>query len=155
MIDPLAKIHPTVIFGKDVAVWAFASVHAGVVLGDFVSIGEHTYVGVDTIIGARTRINQGVHITDHMLIGERVFIGPGVLFSNDKHPVVNNPNYKREAPIVDDDVSIGIGAIILPGVHLGQGCIIGAGAVVTRSVLPGQMVYGNPARVPPVRRYPL
>lgn len=145
MIDPLAKVHPTVSLGKDVTIWAFASVHDGVIFGDFVSIGEHTYIGRNATIGSRTRINQGVHITDHMTIGEGVFIGPHVVFSNDRHPIVNNPMYKRECPIVEDDVSIGIGAVILPGVRLGKGCIVGAGSVVTRDVSPFTTVYGNPA----------
>ena len=145
-IDPHAKVHPSVNMGKDTVVWAFASVHAGVVLGDFVSVGEHVYIGEGTFVGNHTRISQGVHITDHMIVGERVFIGPHVVFSNDKYPVANNPSFKRECPLVEDDVSIGINATILPGVRLGQGCTVGAGAVVTRDVSPYTTVYGNPAR---------
>lgn len=146
MIHRLALVDESVKVGKDVAIWAFASVHAGVKLGDFVSIGEHVYIGSDTTIGERTRVSQGVHITDHMKIGSNVFIGPGVIFTNDKHPRANNPDYKRESPEVQNDVSIGAGAIILPGVILGEGCIVGAGAVVTRNVAPHIIVYGNPAR---------
>lgn len=146
MIHQLALVDESVKLGRDVAVWAFASVHAGVTLGDFVSIGEHVYVGRDTTIGDRTRVSQGVHITDHMVIGRNVFIGPGVQFANDKHPIANNPNYKRESPEVQDNVSIGIGAIIMPGVVLGEGCVVGAGTVVTKDVEPHTVVYGNPAR---------
>ncbi len=146
MIDPLAKVHGTVSVPKTTKVWAFASVHAGVKLGEFVGVGEHTYIGEDTIIGDRTRISQGVHITDHMVIGESVFIGPHVVFSNDKNPRANNPSFRRESPVVEDDVSIGINATVLPGVRLGRGCIVGAGAVVTRDVVPYTIVCGNPAR---------
>ena len=146
-IDPLAKVHPTVIPGEGTMIWAFASVHAGVKLGAFVGVGEHVYIGGGTIIGDRTRISQGVHITDHMTIGAGVFIGPQAVFTNDKHPRANNPQYKRESPTVEDDVSIGAGAIILPGVRLGQGCRIGAGAVVTHDVAPYRTVVGNPAHL--------
>lgn len=146
MIDSLAKVHESVRVPDNTNVWAFASVHAGVTLGEFMSVGEHTYIGINTIIGHRTRINQGVYITDHMVIGENVFIAPHVVFLNDKHPRANNPNYRRDSPVVEDDVSIGGGAVILPGVRLGQGCVVGAGSVVTRDVLPYKTVYGNPAR---------
>jgi acetyltransferase-like isoleucine patch superfamily enzyme len=146
-IDPLAKVGKSVKFGRDCVVWAFASVHEGVVLGDFVSVGEHTYIGWNTVIGDRTRVSQGAHIEHCMTIGANVFIGPGVMFASDKHPIANNPRWKRESPIVEDNVSIGTGAIIMPGVTLGRGCMIGAGAVVTHDVLPGATVVGVPARV--------
>ena len=146
MIDQLVKIHPTVYIPDNSNVWAFATIHAGVRIGQFVSVGEHVYIGEGTIIGDRTRIGQGAHITDHMIIGEGIFIGPHVVFSNDKYPKVNNPHFIRTSPEVEDDVSIGIGAVILPGVRLCHGCIVGAGAVVTRNVLPFTVVYGNPAK---------
>jgi len=146
MIDPLAKVHPSVTVPENTSVWAFASVHAGVTLGEFVGVGEHVYIGGHTRIGDRTRISQGVHITDHMTVGERVFIGPHVVFSNDKHPRANNPHYVLSSPVVEDDVAIGINATILPGVRLGRGCVVGAGAVVTRDVPPYVTVIGNPAK---------
>jgi len=145
-VDSLAKLHPSVKLGAGVAVWAFVSLHADVVIGDNVGVGEHTYVGRGTRIGEGTRINQGCHITDHMEIGRRVFLAPHVVFVNDRHPIANNPHYKRESPIVEDDVSIGANATILPGVRLGRGCVVGAGAVVTRDVAPHTTVIGNPAR---------
>jgi len=146
MIDQLVKIHPTAYVPDNTNVWAFATIHAGVRLGMYVSVGEHVYIGEDTEIGHRTRIGQGAHITDHMRIGENVFIGPHVVFANDKHPRVNNPNFKREPPIVEDDVSIGTCAIILPGVRLRRGCIIGAGAIVTKDVSEYATAYGVPAK---------
>lgn len=146
MIDPLAKVHNSVFVPESTNVWAFATVHAGVRLGEFVSIGEHTYIGMNTHIGDRTRIGQGAYITDHTTIGDSVFISPRVAFCNDRHPVVNNPAFKRDSPCVDNDVSIGTNATILPGVILGRGCVVGAGAVVTKSVEPYTTVYGNPAK---------
>ncbi len=145
-VDERAKVHPTVVIGNSTAVWAFASVHDGVVLGRAVGVGEHTYIGRNTRIGDGTRISQGCHITDNMVVGERCFFGPHVVFSNDKHPRANNPHYKRESPIVEDDVSIGINATILPGVRLGRGCTVGAGAVVIKDVKPFSVVVGNPAK---------
>ena len=77
-------------------------------------------------------------------IGERVFIGPNVTFTDDRHPKVN-VSYHPEPPIVQDDVSIGAGAVILPGIKIGRGAMIGAGAVVTKDVPAEVVVLGNPA----------
>jgi acetyltransferase-like isoleucine patch superfamily enzyme len=132
--------------GPGTKIWGGATVHDGVVLGEQCSVGELTYIGRGTKIGDRTRIGAQCHITDHMTIGRGVFIAPMVCFSNDKHPYVNNPFFKRESPIVEDDVSIGVNVTILPGVRLGRGCVVGAGAVVTKDVPPYETWVGNPAR---------
>jgi acetyltransferase-like isoleucine patch superfamily enzyme len=145
-VDPSASVHRSVTIGNDSAVWGLARIHDGVRIGEHCSIGELTYVGRNTTIGSHTRIGAQCHITDHMTVGERVFIGPAVAFSNDRHPVVNNPRFKLEPPVVEDDVAIGIHATILPGVRLGRGCVVGAGAVVTKDVAPYTTVVGCPAR---------
>lgn len=145
--DPLAKIAESVKIGEGCAIWAFASIHDGVVLGNFVGVGEHTYIGRNARVGDRTRISQGCHIIDHIIIGDDVFIGPCVVTMNDKYPVANNPHFKLLPPVIERNASVGAGAVILPGVVLGEGCMVGAGAVVTRSVPPHSTVVGNPARL--------
>ena len=147
LIHHLARMDRDVVVGPGTAVWAFATIHEGVRLGADCGVGEHAYIGRNTVIGTRTRIGQGAHITDHMTVGDDVFIGPQVVFSNDRHPIANNPGFDLEAPIVEDHVSIGVNATILPGVRLGRGCVVGAGAVVTKDVPPGRTVIGNPAHL--------
>lgn len=146
MIHQPADVHDTVTVPESSVVWRFAQIMMGVVLGDNVSVGSGAYIGHYSRIGRGTRIGQGAHITDHMTVGENCFIAPHVIFCNDKNPVPVNPVYKREDPICEDDVSIGVNATILPGVRLGRGCRIGAGAVVTKDVPPYQVWVGNPAR---------
>ena len=145
-----AKVHDSVVLGPGTMVWDFSTLHMGVVLGVNVGIGEHVYVGRYAKIGNGTRISQGSHITDRMTIGENCFFGPHVVTCNDRYPKAHNPNYKVEPPIAEDEVSVGAGAVILPGVRLGRGCRIGAGAVVTRDVPPYTTVVGNPAK--PIKR---
>lgn len=149
-VAPSAIVRESVKLGQGCAVWAHATIHHDVRLGDHCSVGELTYIGRGTVIGARTRIGANCHVTDHMVIGDGVFIAPMVSFANDRHPVVNNPRFIRESPYVEDDVVIGIGATILPGVRLGRGCVVGQGAVVTKDVAPYTTVVGVPAR--PVTR---
>jgi acetyltransferase-like isoleucine patch superfamily enzyme len=101
-------------------------------LGDQVDIGEFTHI----------RANGGVRI------GDRVLIASHVVITSRAHPVAV-PRYGivEDAPVViENDVWIGAGAIVLPGVTVGQGSIIGAGAVVTKSVDPRTIVAGVPAK---------
>lgn len=145
-IDPDAKVYEGAQIGFGSIVWGLARIHPGAILGQQVSVGEMTYIGRDAKIGDRTRIGAMCYIVDHAKIGEDVFIGPRVCFTNDRHPKVNNPSFKREDPIVEDDVSIGANATILPGVRLGRGCTVGAGAVVTKDVPAYETWAGSPAQ---------
>lgn len=112
-----------------------------VFIGPFVEIQKNASVGEDSRVQSHTFICEGVHI------GKRVFVGHGVIFINDRFPVVNNPDWKPEETYVEDDVAIGSGAIIMCGIRLGKGCRIGAGAVVTKDVPAGEKVAGVPARL--------
>jgi len=97
---------------------------------------------------------SGCSITAHrrITIGNRVLIGSGVLITDsDAHPI--NPAFRQDAhyigiaPVeIGDDVFLGARAIILKGVHIGNGAVVGAGAVVTKDVPPFAIVAGNPAR---------
>ena len=103
------------------------------------------YIGLDAKIGDNCKIQAFAFIPDNVEIGNYVFIGPHVVFTNDKYPP-SNGKWKEDAPtVVEDCASIGANATILPGVRIGKGAKIGAGAVVTRDVRAGATVVGNPA----------
>lgn len=110
-------------------------------IGDDSTIHSHVWIGDRVSIGKRCRIQAFAFIPTGVRIGNDVFIGPHVCFTNDKYP----PSNEWEVTIVEDFVSIGAGAVILPGVTLGAGCKIGAGAVVTKNVPKGETWFGNPA----------
>jgi serine acetyltransferase len=130
-----------------------------------ISLGRNVYVGHQSIlkgyyknelrIGDETWIGQQVfmHAAGGLTIGARVGIGPGVKILTSEHreagrevPVLFSP--LDLAPVViDDDADLGIGAILLPGVHVGRGAVVGAGAVVTRDVPAYAVVAGSPARI--------
>lgn len=105
------------------------------------TVHSHVWIGQDVPIGGGCKIQAFTFIPTGVSIGNNVFIGPRVTFTNDKYP----PG-EWSKTIVEDFVSIGAGAIILPGITLGRGCMIGAGAVVTKSVPAGEVWVGNPAR---------
>ncbi|SRR3989338_10951 len=115
-------------------------------LGNYVSVGSGSELGPGNKIGDRVRIHSQCFL-EHVNIGNNVFIAPGVKFGDDPHPYC--PRWKEciLGAKVGDDVSIGIGAVILPGIKIGKGAVIGAGSIVTKDVPENKVVVGNPAKV--------
>lgn len=111
-------------------------------IGDDCVVHSHVWIGDKVVIGNSCKIQAFSFLPTGVYLGNNVFIGPRVTFTNDKRP----PSGEWTMTIVSDNVSIGAGAIILPGVILGKGCKIGAGAVVTKSVPAGETWVGNPAK---------
>ena len=126
-------------------IYPSAKIGNGTRVGAFCEIGEDVVIGEDCKIGAFSFIPRGVVIEDE------VFVGPRVTFTNDKHPQVKG-DWELLYTTVCKGASIGAGAIILPGIIIGEYAHIGAGAVVTRDVLPASTVVGVPA-LPVVREW--
>jgi acetyltransferase-like isoleucine patch superfamily enzyme len=114
------------------------------VIGDDCSVGTHAVLEAGNRVGDGTRIHSGCFL-EHTTIGSRVFLAPNVVFTDDPHPMC--PRYLDcvLGATVEDDVSIGANATILPGLRIGAGSLIGAGSVVTKNVDAGTVVAGNPA----------
>lgn len=145
-MSPYNFIDPSVKLGSNTKVWHFAVILADVEIGSNCSIGSHAEIGRGSRIGSNTRISYGVFLPSRSLISHDVFIGPGVIFTDDKYPLAGNANYNAEPPTIGHGASIGAGAVILPGIHIGPQALIGAGAIVTHDVPPGTHVRGEPAR---------
>ena len=100
-------------------------------------------------MGDNVRIQHGAFIPNGTVIGHRVFIGPNVSLTDDRYPRAGNVDYVALPPILEDDCALGAGAIILPGVRVGKGAMVGAGAVVVDDVPAFTTVVGCPARPQP------
>lgn len=122
----------------------FHNIYGDPKIGEGTEIGSYVEIGPEVEIGTNCKIQAKVFIPSGVKIGNDVFIGPGAIFTNDKHPPSFGENW--ELIIVEDGVTIGAGAIILPGITLANGTTVGAGAVVTKSTEPGSTVVGVPAK---------
>ena len=119
-----------------------------VTIGDDVVVGRGSLVENDTTIGALTKIQADAYITAYSILEDNVFIAPCVVTTNDnfmgrteqRHALVQGPTIRRGA-------RVGGGAVLCPGVEIGEEAFVGAGAVVTKDVPARKIVVGNPARV--------
>lgn len=133
--------------GSGTRIWAFAHILPDAVVGEECNICDGVFIENDVTLGDRVTIKCGVQIWDGITLMDDVFVGPNATFSNDKFPrsKVFPDSFLRT--VVEKGASIGANATILPGITIGMGAMVGAGAVVTKSVPPKAVVVGNPARI--------
>ena len=133
--------------GPNTRIWQFVVILPDARIGADCNICSHVLIENDVIIGDRVTVKSGVQIWDGLRIEDDVFIGPNVTFTNDPFP--RSKQYPATFPVttVKAGASIGGGATILPGLTSGRRAMVGAGAVVTKSVPDYAVVVGNPARV--------
>lgn len=146
MIHPSSDVQSKHI-GEGTKIWQFCVVLPGAVIGSDCNINAHVFIENDVIIGDRVTIKSGVQIWDGLRIEDDVFIGPNATFTNDVRP--RSKQYLVNIPVTTlrNHCSIGANATILPGLEIGSYAMVGAGAVVTRSVPDRALVMGNPAKV--------
>ncbi len=115
-------------------------------IGEGTKIDAFVYIEEGVKIGKNVKIRPFTFIPTGVTIEDDVFIGPNVTFTNDKRPKVRG-DWELLQTTVKRGAAIGAGAVILPGVTIGEFALVGAGAVVTKDVPPKAIVVGNPARV--------
>jgi len=171
VIYPGVQWHPDdstigqfVILGKQATIRSFTTIYAGTTighglntghsvmirednqLGNDVSVGTSSVLEYGNKIGDRCRIHSGCFL-EWVTLDHDVFVGPNVVFTDDPHPIC--PKYKEcvGGPVIGAFTRIGANSTILPGVKIGEHCLIGAGSVVTQDVPDHSVVAGNPAKV--------
>lgn len=148
--------------GEDATIRAGTIIYDDVVIGDRFSTGHHalvreqTRIGDDVLVGTQTVIDgyseigsnvslqTGVYVPSHTVIGDRVFIGPHAALTNDPYPV-RDEDAELAGPTLEDSVTIGANATIMPNVTVGEGAFVAGGAVVTTDVSPQTLAVGVPA----------
>ncbi|MCC7553161.1 MAG: acetyltransferase [Methanobacteriaceae archaeon] len=117
-------------------------------IGDDVLIGTNTIIEGDCVIGNDVSIQSNVYIPTNSIIEDNVFIGPCACFTNDRYPV--RVDYGLQGPQIRRGASIGGNTTFLSNLEIGEGSMVAAGAVVTRSVPPYYLAIGTPARIKPL-----
>ncbi len=143
-IHPLSDVQSKEI-GDDTRVWQYCVIFPKAKIGKNCNICAQVLIENDVVIGDDVTIKSGVQLWDGTRIGDRVFIGPNVTFTNDQFPRSKQYCCSLLKTEVYDGASIGANATILPGLIIGEGAMVGAGAVVTRNIPPYAIVVGNPA----------
>lgn len=133
--------------GAGTRVWHFCHVLGGAVIGERCSLGQNVVVMNGTRIGNNVKIQNNVSVYEGVTLEDDVFCGPSMVFTNVINPRSHISRKNEYRPtLVQRGASIGANATIICGVTLGEFCFIGAGAVVSKDVLPHALMLGVPAR---------
>ena len=162
---PPLELGPGTIVSTGAIVFAGTRIGARVILGDQSCVRERCDVGDDVVIGrgslvendstvgARTKIQAMAYITAYSELEEDVFVAPCVQTANDNFMGRTEQRHAlRKGPTLRRGSRVGVGAVLCPGVEIGEEAFVGAGAVVVKDVPPRVVVVGNPAR--PLRDVP-
>jgi UDP-2-acetamido-3-amino-2,3-dideoxy-glucuronate N-acetyltransferase len=155
IIHPTADVSPRATIGANTRIWHHAQIREGAQVGADCIIGKGVYIDFDVSVGANSKLQNGVYVYHGATVEDGVFLGPNVVLTNDRLPRAINPDGSLKtaadwhvSPIlIRRGASLGAGAIVLPGVTVGEFAMVGAGTVVTRDTPANGLVYGNPARL--------
>ncbi|MBN1690975.1 MAG: N-acetyltransferase [Dehalococcoidia bacterium] len=147
-VGPNAVIYYDVEIGDNTLIGDGASVREQSRIGAGCLISRCVTINYAAVIGEGTDIMDNTHITGKSQIGKHVFVAPSVTSGNDNSVGKSGYNEDRiQGPIIEDNASIGIGAVLLPGIVIGRNALVAAGSVVTKNVPENAVVVGIPARV--------
>jgi len=146
-IGPNAVIFYDVEIGHNTLIGDGASIREQVRIGYHCVVGRYVTINYNATIGDRTKIMDLSHITGNCRIGDDVLIGMLVSTANDRDLLSRQYRVDMMGPTICARASIGTGAVILPGVTIGEGAVVGAAALISKDVPSSKLVVGMPARI--------
>ncbi|OWT32340.1 acyltransferase [Methanobrevibacter sp. 87.7] len=148
LIRSNSVIYNDVVIGDDFRTGHNVLIRENTTIGDDVLIGTNTVIEGNCVLGNNISIQSNVYIPSNSIIEDNVFIGPCTCFTNDRYPV--RVDYELKGPQIRRGASVGGNSTFLSNLEIGEGAIVAAGAVVTRSVPPYYLAIGTPAKIKPL-----
>ncbi|HUL61727.1 MAG TPA: DapH/DapD/GlmU-related protein [Methanocella sp.] len=145
IVRPGTTIYCEVIIGNGFRTGHNALIRESTVIGDGTLVGTNAVVDGGCRIGSHVSVQSNAYIPTNTVLEDHVFLGPCCVLANDKYPV--RVPYELRGPVVRKGASIGANATLLPGVEIGEGAMVAAGALVTRDVPPWKLALGCPAKI--------
>jgi len=133
--------------GEGTKIWHFSHIMPNCKIGENCNIGQNVVISPEVVLGRNVKVQNNVSIYTGVICEDDVFLGPSMVFTNVMNPrsaIVRRDQYSKT--VVKKGASIGANATIVCGNDIGEYAFIGAGAVVTKTVLPFALVIGNPAK---------
>lgn len=146
-VHETAIIDEGAIIGAGTKIWHFSHIMPNCVIGSKCNVGQNVVISPEVVLGNNVKVQNNVSIYTGVICEDDVFLGPSMVFTNVINPrsaVVRKDQYQKT--IVKKGASIGANATIVCGNIIGEYAFIGAGAVITKEVLPYALVVGNPAK---------
>ncbi|MDN3655884.1 acyltransferase [Ferruginibacter paludis] len=133
--------------GDGTSIWHFTHLMSGCTVGSNCNIGQNVFIGPEVVLGNKVKVQNNVSVYTGVVCEDDVFLGPSMVFTNVINPrsAIERKNQFKKT-WVKRGASIGANATIICGNELGEFCMIGAGAVITKPVKPYALMMGNPAR---------
>lgn len=133
--------------GAGTKIWHFSHVMSNCKIGERCNLGQNVVVSPNVILGTNVKVQNNVSIYTGVICEDDVFLGPSMVFTNVINPrsAVNRRDQYSET-VVERGASIGANATIVCGNNIGKYSLIGAGAVVTKTIKPYALVVGNPSK---------
>jgi len=141
-----ATVEAGAVIGRGTRIWHHAHVRDGAVIGDRCTLGKNVFVDKGVSIGNDVKVQNNVSVYVGVHIEDEVLVGPSAVFTNDRFPRATAADWQVSPTRVRRGASIGANATVVAGNDIGEWALVAAGAVVTRTVLPHEVVAGNPAR---------
>jgi acetyltransferase-like isoleucine patch superfamily enzyme len=145
LIRPNSTIYCDVTVGDNLRTGHNMMIRENTHIGDNVLVGTNVIIDGSTTIGNNVSIQGNAYIPTNTTLEDNVFMGPCSVLTNDKYPI--RAEYSLRGPILRKGASIGANSVVLPGIEVGEGAFVAAGALVTRDVPPWKLAIGSPARI--------
>jgi UDP-2-acetamido-3-amino-2,3-dideoxy-glucuronate N-acetyltransferase len=146
-VHPTAVIDNECIIGAGTKIWHFSHIMSGCTIGEHCNIGQNVVISPSVVLGNNVKVQNNVSLYTGVICEEDVFIGPSAVFTNVINPR-SHVNRKEEfkPTLIRKGATIGANATIVCGNEIGAYAMIGAGAVITKTVNAYALVVGNPAK---------